>query len=97
MRIPNPEQPHAQLTPTTSAATLAALGYTYDPETAMVLLQCNGGVVRFTVNGTDPTTTLGFALNDGDFVELHIDEAKLAEFIKVSGTPVLEVGAYVLS
>lgn len=50
-----------------------------------------------TVNGTNPTTSLGIKLSDGDIAELGATEIGVAKFITASGTPKLEIASYVLS
>lgn len=92
---PNPDQAHASLSTTGTASTLATLGYTYDPETASVIVQAVGGDVRMTVNGTNPTASLGIKIADGMIISLGINEAKAAKFITGSGSPKLEIAAYI--
>ena len=92
---PNPEQAHAQLSTTGSASTLSTLGYTFDAETASLIVQAVGGDVRMTVNGTNPTASLGLKLSDGDTISLGRNEAQVAKFITASGTPKLEIAAYI--
>jgi hypothetical protein len=92
---PNAGQAHASLSTTGTASTLAELGYTFDAETDSLVVQAIGGDVRFTVNGTTPTTSLGLKLSDGDWIELGRNEAEAAKFITASGTPKLEIAAYI--
>lgn len=92
---PNPGQAHAQLSTTGTASTLATLGYTFDAETDSLVVQAIGGDVRFTVNGNNPTASLGLKITDGDVIQLGINEATAAKFITGSGTPKLEIAAYI--
>lgn len=94
-RIPNPNQAHSSLSTTGTASTLATLGYTYDPATDVLLIQAVGGDVRMTLNGTNPTTSLGLKIADGATIELGVDEAKVAKFITGTSSPKLEIAAYV--
>lgn len=92
---PNSGQAHASLSTTGTASTLETLGYEFDDETDSIIIQAIGGDVRFTVNGTNPTTSLGLKLSDGDMIELGRAEALAAKFITASSTPKLEIAAYV--
>lgn len=93
--IPNPDQAHASLATTGTASTLAALGYVFDAETDSLILQAVGGDVRMTLNGTNPTTSLGLRIADGMIVTLGRNEAVVARFITAAGTPRLEIAAFV--
>jgi hypothetical protein len=95
MRTPNPDQAHASISTTGTASTLATLGYTAHADTDSLLVQAVGGDVRFTLNGTNPTTSLGIKLADGQAMELGRIELEAAKFITASGTPKLEIAAYV--
>lgn len=97
MRIPNPGQAHASISTTGSASTLATLGYAFDAETAILLVQAVGGDVRMTLNGTNPTASSGLKIADGTFIELQRSEAEVAMFITGASSPKLEIAAYVLS
>jgi hypothetical protein len=97
MRIPNPDQAHASISTTGTASTLATLGYTRHEDTAAVTIQAVGGDVRMTLNGTNPTASLGLSIADGDIVELYEAEADVAKFITASGTPKLEIASHILS
>lgn len=92
---PNPEQAHASLVITSTASTLATLGFTFDPETHSMIVQAVGGDVRMTLNGTAPTSSLGLKIADGDMIELGINEANVAKFITASGTPKLEIASFI--
>lgn len=62
----------------TSAATLQSLmaGSTFPVGTVVVELQADGGAVRIRRDGADPTTTLGYRLDDG--MVLTVDSAPAA-------------------
>lgn len=94
-RIPNKNQAHSSLTTTGTASTLETLGYTYNAATAVLLIQAVGGDVRMTLNGTNPTSSLGLKIADGATIELGVDEAKVAKFITGTSSPKLEIAAYV--
>lgn len=91
---PNPGQAHASLSTTGTASTLETLGYTYDDQTDSIIVQAVGGDVRMTVNGTNPTASAGLKIADGMIIVLGINEAQAAKFITGSGTPKLEIAAY---
>ena len=93
--IPNPAQNHASLAPTGAHQTLTQLGYALHARTHGLVVQVVGGTVRMTTNGTNPTASLGLLLSDGMIIELSRPEADLAKFITASGTPKLEIAAYV--
>jgi redox-sensitive bicupin YhaK (pirin superfamily) len=93
-RIPNPAQPHASLATTGSAQTLAQLTYVFHAQTDNILIQAVGGNVRMTLNGNAPTTALGILIADGASILLDNQEARNARFITASGTPRLEIVAY---
>lgn len=95
--IPNPAQAHASLATTGAAATLAALGFTAHANTDKVLIQAVGGDVRMTLNGTNPTASLGIKIVDGDFIQLGIGEATVAKFITGTSAPKLEIVSYLNS
>jgi allophanate hydrolase subunit 2 len=95
MRIPNPDQAHASISTTGSAATLATLGYSLNAKSDRLLIQAVGGDVRMTLNGTAPTASLGIKIADGTSIELGSIEAGVARFITGSGTPKLEIAAYI--
>lgn len=97
MRVPNPNQAHASISTTGTASTLDALGWSCHAQTATILVQAVGGEVRFTLNGTAPTAGSGLKLADGDMIELGLVEFGALKVITGSGSPKLEIAAYVLS
>lgn len=96
MNTPNPEQAHASIATTGSAQTLSQLGFTRHSDTETVIIQSVGGIVRFTVNGTTPTASLGLQIADGAMIQLSRNDIVAAKFITGSGAPKLEIASYVL-
>jgi hypothetical protein len=94
-RIPNPSQAHSSLSTTGTASTLAQLGFTRHVATDSVLIQSVGGDVRMTLNGTNPTASLGILISDGTAILLDEVEVGAARFITGSGSPKLEIASYV--
>lgn len=94
MRTINPKQAHSSLATTGTASTLATLGFTKHAETNGLLIQVVGGDVRYTLNGTAPSTTLGNLLNDGDAIELVATDIPIVKFISSTGTPKLEIVSF---
>jgi len=94
-RVPNPNQAHASLSTTGSAQTLVQLGYVFNEATDSLLIQAVGGDVRMTLNGTNPTASLGIKIVDGATIELDRDEANVANFITGASAPKLEIAAYI--
>ncbi len=94
MNTPNSNQAHASIATTGTAQTLAQLGYSRHVDTARLVVQSVGGIVRFTVNGTTPTPFLGFRIADGEMIQLTEDDADAALFLTGSGAPKLEIAAY---
>lgn len=94
-RAPNTDQAHASISTTGTASTLATLGYTFDNKTEVLLVQAVGGDVRMTLNGTNPTASLGIKIADGTVIELGRPEAEVAKFITGSSSPKLEIAAYI--
>jgi hypothetical protein len=92
---PNPNQSHASILATGTASTLATLGFAIHADTDSIILQVNGGTARMTLNGTNPTTSLGILLADGIIIKLSRNEAVAARFITAAGTPRLEIAAFV--
>lgn len=91
---PNPAQAHSQIAVTSTASTLATLGYVLNSATKTLIIQVNGGMVRMTLNGTTPTASLGLQVVSGGLVELIGTEISAAKFIIGSGTPLFEVIGY---
>ena len=63
---PNTKAAHQAVTVTTAAKTLAQLSVTLDSATEGIVIQAENGDARFTVNGTTPTTSLGFLCREYD-------------------------------
>lgn len=83
--IPNLQAPHEG--PKTVGAVAAALTalITLHADTKVVLIAVETAAVRYTVNGTVPTGTLGFAAVAGQFIRLTRQEADVAQFIRSTG------------
>lgn len=94
---PNPNQTHSSISTTGTASTLATLGYTAHADTQTVIVQAVGGDVRMTLNGTNPTASLGLKIADGEMVQLSRPEFLVAKFITGSGTPKLEIAGFLNS
>ncbi|WP_397405058.1 hypothetical protein [Phenylobacterium sp.] len=58
------------------------------------LIQCSGGVVRWSDDGLDPTATKGMRLLDGGEMLYQGNNLAALEFIQESGTAVLNVAYY---
>ena len=95
MNIPNPAQAHGSIATTGTAATLATLGYDLNVGTDMLLIQAVGGDVRMTLNGTNPTASLGLKIADGTVVQLGSIEATVAKFITGNNSPKLEIVGFI--
>ena len=58
------------------------------------LIQCSGGIVRWTDDGLAPTATKGMRLLDGGEMLYQGNSLTALEFIQESGTAVLNVAYY---
>lgn len=95
-KIPNPQEPHVTATVGATAGTIAALAaVTLKPNTELLAIQVEGARVRWTVNGTAPTATTGYAAAPGDIIVLSRAEADVAKFIRESVDAKLQVGGYI--
>jgi len=96
--IPNNEADHeGPLAVSSAAVTLLSLLAASDlhQNTRAVLISIEDAAVRYTINGTTPTATLGFAAIAGQFIRLSREEADLAQFIRSTGTDsALQVAQY---
>lgn len=79
---PNPLQAHAVVTVGATAQTLSQMGYTLHPNTDVLQIHVEGADVRVTVNGTNPTGSLGVPWSSGTLWELSAVEAGVAKFIR---------------
>lgn len=94
-KIPNPEQPHLTVTVSATAGTIAALASTtLEPHTEIIVVQVETAAVRWTVNGTTPTATVGYRAEAGDVLTLSRGEADVAKFVRESVDAKLQVGGY---
>lgn len=92
--VPNSAQAHQVVTPTSTASLFSALGFTLDASTKKCLIQGDGtGAFRLTLNGTPPTTTVGFLVTLGNYVSLSRAEMQAAQVIAASGAPVIQISA----
>ena len=57
-----------------------------DLDTTHVRLTIEGGAIRFTLDGTNPTETRGELLGDGTISMLSVEEAKVMKAISSDGT-----------
>jgi allophanate hydrolase subunit 2 len=94
---PNPDQAHASISTTGVASTLATLGYTAHEDTETLLVQVVGGDVRMTLNGTNPTASLGIKIADGEMIQFSKAEFTVAKFITGAHSPKLEIVGYLNS
>lgn len=94
--IPNLNAPHqGPVTVGAAAVALTAL-ITLHAATQVVLIAVETAAVRYTVNGTTPTATLGFAAVAGQFIRLTRNEADVAKFIRSTGSDAaLQAAQYV--
>jgi len=58
-----------------------------------VVIQCNGGAVRWRDDSIDPTATIGMTIPDGGELDYVGDLSKI-KFIAASGTPIIDVSVY---
>lgn len=58
----------------------------------LALVQCNGGTMRYTLEGTDPATDLGLIAFDGEVIRLEGSQVIAAlKMIKLADSPIVEV------
>lgn len=92
---PVPGSAQARVTVTSTASTLATLGYAAVSKARGYLVQVTGtsAVVRMCPDGSTPTASQGFRVCSGDMLLLTPQDHNSAKFILESGTPVLEIQA----
>jgi len=79
----------------TSSTVLDRLSFNIPPETQMVTAQAVDGVIRYTLDGTTPTASLGFRLLLGKKpVEILVDDFKQIKYIRETVDAVLQVTYY---
>jgi len=78
--------------PTVTAGNVPGQAVTQIPP-GQLLMQCNAGTARWRDDGVAPTSTVGMLMADGVLYQYNGDIAKI-QFIKASGTPVLEASLY---
>jgi hypothetical protein len=93
MKRPTAGAPHSALSISTTAQSLGQLGLTLNASTTHVLLMADTTNVRFTLNGTTPTATIGLTLSTTapEPLELTRAQAEAARFIVAAGTATLQV------
>lgn len=89
---------YQQITPMTSAVTLTLPtvipgGNGLSAKPRLAIIQCTGQNVRWTDDGTTPTSTLGMVLVVGDTLAYDGDMQKL-KFIEAASAAVLNVSYY---
>lgn len=84
---------HASVSVTGTASTLASLSYTAPSGAGGYRVQCQGAPVRYTLDGTNPTTTTGFSLDVRQYADLTPADLATAKWIAESGSPKLEIQA----
>jgi len=95
--IPNFNAPHEGPLTVSTAVTLLSLltGGVLHADTKAVLICVENAAVRYTINGTPPTATLGFAAIAGQMIRLSRQEADVAQFIQSTGSEsALQVAQY---
>lgn len=83
---PNPDAPHEGPLTVGSAAALLTSLCTLHADTQKVLISVETTALRFTVNGTTPTSTLGINLSAGTAVQLSRAEAAACLLIRATGS-----------
>ena len=71
-----------------------AVGFTVPagPQVRSVILSCETNSIRFWVDGTDPDSSTGIKLNDGDLLELdNVDNIKNFKAIRISADATLQI------
>lgn len=85
--LPNPDAAHqGPLTVAGTAVSLADLGVTIHKNTKFVLVTVETASLRLTVNGTTPTSTLGFLKDTSCEILLSEEEAVNAKLIRSTAT-----------
>ena len=57
------------------------------------VIQCNGGVVRWRDDGTDPTSTIGMSIPASGELD-YCGDMSTIRFIASSGSPILDISIY---
>jgi len=87
---------YSQILNATLASATKIVPATYAPPATsgllpgFVIVQCQGGVVRWRDDGVAPTATIGMSIASGGELDYTGDPANL-QFISSSGTPILDV------
>lgn len=77
-----------------SVGSIAAEGGTIPAGTLAAVVSVDGAAARFRSDGSDPTTTAGHLLADGQWVELPASDLADGKFIAVSGTAAVNITYY---
>jgi hypothetical protein len=75
-----------RVAPTTIDNTVGGVGITVPAGTVYAELYCETGQIRFTVDGTAPTTTVGRVANAGDTIEIALSDWTKFRAIRATGT-----------
>jgi hypothetical protein len=67
----------------------SAAQLTVPPGAIQAIVQADGNDVRFTLDGTAPTTSAGFLIKNGTSLTLSAADAAAAKFIQVAATAVV--------
>lgn len=84
---------HQQASVTGTASTLATLSVSAVTGAGGYRVQCQGAPVRYTLDGTSPTTSSGFSLDVRQYADLTPADFAAAKWIAESGSPKLEIQA----
>lgn len=86
---------YQQVTPTGTAAgvTPPAVPAASGLVPGYMVVQCNGGVVRWRDDGTAPTASIGMSIADGSEMN-YVGDFYAIQFILSSGTPILDISFY---
>lgn len=84
--FPAPLKPLARIASTTIDATGGGVGITFPAGTRYAELLVETAQIRFTVDGTAPTTAVGRLANPGDVIELATNDFTLFKAIRTGGS-----------
>lgn len=84
---------HASVAVTGTASTLPTLGYAAVTGAGGYRVQAQTAAVRYTLGGTNPTTSTGFSLDVRQYADLTPADLATAKWIAEAGSPKLEIQA----
>ena len=84
---------HASVSVTGTASTLPSLGYAAVTGAGGYRVQAQAAAVRYTLDGSTPTTSTGFSLDVRQYADLTPADLATAKWIAESGSPKLEIQA----